>query len=446
MHDLHHNTPEFTVSEISQTLKKTVESSFSHVRIRGEVSSFKLHTSGHAYFTLKDESAVLDAVCWKGNVGRLQIRPEEGMEVIATGKLTTYPGRSKYQVVVESMEIAGEGALLKMLEARKKQLAAEGLFDEERKKPLPFIPKSIGVVTSPTGAVIRDILHRIEDRFPNHVLVWPVLVQGDGAAEQIAAAIHGFNNLPSPPELLIVARGGGSLEDLWCFNEEIVVRAVADSTIPIISAVGHETDITLCDFAADQRAPTPTAAAEFAVSVRRDLAKHLQHHHSRIQDQLDNKLSLLETRVDALKRGIPDLDSLMGDWSQRLDDWSERLNMSWATVLKTRHDQVSMISSRLPHPRQTLEKWESALQGVCKRLAPMGMRSINDNQSQLQRWGPLLESYSYERTLERGFTLTLDSQGNVVTSANTVNARDTLNIRFKDGERKVEAKEKLATG
>jgi exodeoxyribonuclease VII large subunit len=248
------NLPEYSVSELSVALKRTVEESFSYVRVRGEVSGFKRAASGHLYMTLKDDSAVIDGVCWRGIAGRLAIQPEDGLEIIATGKLTTYPARSKYQLVIESMELAGEGALLKLLEERRKKLAAQGLFDEDRKQALPFLPNVIGVVTSPTGAVIRDIQHRLADRFPRHVLLWPVLVQGDKAADQISAAIRGFNNLPEGgdiprPDLLIVARGGGSLEDLWSFNEENVVRAAAESQIPLISAVGHETDWTLIDHA-----------------------------------------------------------------------------------------------------------------------------------------------------------------------------------------------------
>jgi exodeoxyribonuclease VII large subunit len=268
------NAPEFTVSELSSALRRTVEDAYGHVRVRGEISGFRgPHSSGHCYFALKDESAKIEAVIWKGVHNRMRFKPQEGLEVIATGKLTTYPGSSKYQIVIEAIEPAGIGALMALMEERKRKLGAEGLFDEARKQLLPWLPDVIGVVTSPTGAVIRDILHRLEDRFPRRVLVWPVRVQGDGSAEQIAAAIRGFNALPKGgsiprPDLLIVARGGGSLEDLWSFNEEIVVRAAADSMIPLISAVGHETDITLIDFAADKRAPTPTAAAEMAVPVR----------------------------------------------------------------------------------------------------------------------------------------------------------------------------------
>src|SRR6266700_4230886 len=272
------NAPEFTVSELSSALKRTVEDAYGHVRVRGEITGFRgPHSSGHCYFALKDEGAKIEAVIWKSAHYRMRVKPQEGLEVIATGKLTTYPGSSKYQIVIEALEPAGIGALMALMEERKKRLAAEGLFDEGRKQILPWLPEVIGVVTSPTGAVIRDILHRLADRFPRRVLVWPVKVQGDGSAEQIAGAIRGFNALSEGgriprPDLLIVARGGGSLGDLWSFNEEIVVRAAASSLIPLISAVGHETDITLIDFAADKRAPTPTAAAFFAVLLRLELA------------------------------------------------------------------------------------------------------------------------------------------------------------------------------
>src|SRR5947199_6352524 len=275
------NIPEWTVSELSAALKKTVEDAFGYVRVRGEISGFRgAHSSGHCYFALKDESAKIEAVIWKTAYGRRCFKPQEGLEVIADGKLTTYPGSSKYQIVIEALEPAGIGALMALMEERKRKLAAEGLFDEARKQLLPWLPEVIGVVTSPTGAVIRDILHRLQDRFPRRVLVWPVKVQGEGSAEQVAAAIRGFNALPErgripQPDLLIVARGGGSLEDLWSFNEEIVVRAAAASMIPLISAVGHETDITLIDFAADMRAPTPTASAQLAAPVRADLLLRL---------------------------------------------------------------------------------------------------------------------------------------------------------------------------
>jgi exodeoxyribonuclease VII large subunit len=319
------NIPVFSVGEISAALKRTVEEAFRLVRVRGEVSGFKRAHSGHLYFTLKDEEAVLSAVCWRGVAARLKLAPEDGLEVIATGRITTYAGRSQYQIIVESVELAGEGALLKLLEERKKKLAAEGLFDAARKKPLPFLPEVIGVVTSPTGAVIRDILHRLEERFPRRVLLWPVAVQGESAAAEIARAIEGFNRLavkaPLPrPDLLIVARGGGSLEDLWPFNEEIVVRAAARSAIPLISAVGHETDVTLIDLAADKRAPTPSAAAEIAVPVRADLLEGVLGHGARLLGAMNRLIEARRGEVRGLGRGLPDPAQLLDGASQRLDD------------------------------------------------------------------------------------------------------------------------------
>ena len=272
------NVTEFSVTEISHALKRTLEDTYGHVRVRGELSGYRgPHSSGHCYFAIKDEGAKLDAVIWRGVFSKLRAKLQEGLEVIATGKITSYPGKSNYQIVIENIEPAGAGALMALLEERRRMLAAEGLFDAARKKPIPYLPNRIGVVTSPTGAVIRDILHRLNDRFPRHVIVWPVRVQGETSATEVAAAIAGFNAMENPPDLIIVARGGGSLEDLWGFNEEIVVRAVAASHIPLISAIGHETDTTLIDLVADYRAPTPTAAAERAVPVRSELLAELGH-------------------------------------------------------------------------------------------------------------------------------------------------------------------------
>src|SRR5881275_3179503 len=319
------NAPEFTVSELSSALRRTVEDAYGHVRVRGEISGFRgPHASGHCYFALKDEGAKIEAVIWKTVHGRMRFKPQEGLEVIATGKLTTYPGSSKYQIVIEAIEPAGIGALMALMEERKKKLAAEGLFDEARKQLLPWLPAVIGVVTSPTGAVIRDILHRLADRFPRRVLVWPVRVQGDGSAEQIAVAIRGFNALPEGgriprPDLLIVARGGGSLEDLWSFNEEIVVRAAADSIIPLISAVGLETDITLIDFAADKRAPTPTAAAEMAVPVRTELVLELMSKARRALACWQRAQDHRRTELRAAARALPNAEELLAIPRQRLD-------------------------------------------------------------------------------------------------------------------------------
>ncbi|MBK8158449.1 MAG: exodeoxyribonuclease VII large subunit [Rhodospirillaceae bacterium] len=309
-----HNAAEITVSELSQAIKRTLEGRFDRVRVKGEISGFKRAASGHLYLMLKDENAALKSVCWKGNAARLGIIPEDGMEVIATGRITTYGDRSEYQLVIERLELGGIGALLRMIEERKKKLAAEGLFDPARKRALPTLPAVIGVVTSPTGAVIRDILHRLADRFPRHVLVWPVLVQGEGAATQIAAAIRGFNALEvggsvPRPDLLIVARGGGSIEDLMAFNEESVVRAAAESSIPLISAVGHETDTTLIDFASDRRAPTPTAAAEMAVPVRSELMTQLGEIGQRLSIGMNRRLGEARLTLEGLSRGIPETDA-----------------------------------------------------------------------------------------------------------------------------------------
>src|SRR5690349_8865965 len=347
------NAPEFTVSELSSALKRTVEDRFGFVRVRGEISGFRgPHSSGHCYFALKDENAKIEAVIWKGTFGRMRVKPEEGLEVIARGKLTTFAGSSKYQIVIDSLEPAGLGALMALLEERKKKLAAEGLFDEARKQLLPFLPEVIGVVTSPTGAVIRDILHRLADRFPRHVIVWPVKVQGDGSAEQVAAAIRGFNALPDggrirKPDLLIVARGGGSLEDLWSFNEEIVVRAAAESMIPLISAVGHETDVTLIDFASDKRAPTPTAAAEIAVPVRAELMAEISALTSRRLACWQRGISQRRKELNLLSRALPAAEDVLAGPRQRLDACAERLPRALLANAQIHHTQYSRCASRL---------------------------------------------------------------------------------------------------
>lgn len=319
--------PEYTVSEISFAIKRTMEDAFARVRVRGEIFGCKRADSGHYYLSLKDENANLSAVCWKGVAAGLKVKPEDGLEVVAAGRITTFAGKSSYQLVIEQMEVAGAGALLKLLEERKQKFAAEGLFDPAHKKPIPFLPRVIGVVTSPAGAVIRDIIHRVTDRFPVRIIVWPTLVQGEGAAEQIAAAVNGFNRLPADgpvprPDLLIVARGGGSLEDLWCFNEEIVIRAVYDSEIPLISAVGHETDTMLIDFVSDLRAPTPTGAAEFAVPVKSELEARLLTLQSRLFSAGGRYLQERRSLLDGLKRGIPNLEQILSENMQKLDDRS----------------------------------------------------------------------------------------------------------------------------
>jgi exodeoxyribonuclease VII large subunit len=439
------NLPEFTVSELSLALKRSIEERFSYVRVRGEVSGWKRHASGHCYFALKDTDAVIDAVCWRQTAIRLQVKPEDGMEVVVTGRLTTYPGRSKYQIVVDAVELAGIGALLKMLEERKQRLAAEGLFAPERKKRIPFLPDVIGVVTSPTGAVIRDILHRLSDRFPRRVLLWPVAVQGEGAAAQIAAAIEGFNALPPGgpvprPDLLIVARGGGSIEDLMPFNEEIVVRAAAASAIPLISAVGHETDTTLIDFAADRRAPTPTAAAEMAVPVRLELLAETASKGGRLTDALRRYFEGLRLRLDGLRRGLPDPQSLIGLAQQRLDDRTERLVVALAALVDRRRHQLAACAARLADPRQALRQRRERVAELGHRLDAAMPVLLDRSAERAAGLAARIETHrkSHEQVLERGYAVVRNAAGIPVTSAQAVTP-GVLTIEFHDGEVSVTA-------
>ena len=389
-------TPILSVSEISLSLKSCVEQVFAHVKVRGEVSDVKRATSGHVYFSLKDKDAVLSAICWRGRNQATMQAIQEGLEVICTGKLSTYPGRSNYQMIVETAEPAGVGALLKLLNERREKLAKEGLFDEAHKRPIPFLPEIIGVITSPTGAVIRDIIHRLTDRFPRHVLVWPVAVQGTECAEQVAAAVRGFNNLPEKflrPDVLIVARGGGSLEDLWGFNEECVVRAVYESVIPVISAVGHETDTTLIDYVADLRAPTPTGAAEKAVPLRADLLRQTQDLRGRLRSGLLRSVQEKQLRVQSLIRALPNLNEIIPLFIQRLDDSSGRLTRAFDVLMKRAEEKVSGL-------------------------------------------GRLLNSYSYQDVLKRGFAL-VSAGGHVLSSAAEAEKHSRMNLTFADGTIKV---------
>ena len=485
------NIPEWTVSELSAALRRTVEDNYGHVRVRGEISGYRgPHSSGHAYFALKDEGARIDAVVWGRTFGRMRIKPEEGLEVVATGRLTTYPGRSTYQIVIESLEPAGLGALMALLEQRKQKLAAEGLFDEARKQLLPFLPAVIGVVTSPTGAVIRDILHRLSDRFPRHVLVWPVRVQGEGAAEEIAAAIRGFNELgrgPIPrPDLLVVARGGGSIEDLWSFNEEIVVRAAADSLIPLISAVGHETDVTLIDFVADRRAPTPTAAAEMAVPVRIALIERVDGLARRSLACWARANDHRRTELRAAIRALPSAEMLLALPRQRLDASADRLPRALIANAQAHHAAYTRIASRLtPHALRIpiLRNRERVLAlagraGQCMRVhgerrrdrfaavaarLSAGLRANADAQSvrvargreriemlsaraaraaltlidrrqgRLERAGQLLAALSYHGVLARGFALVRAEDGRPLRTAAAVGPAMRLDIEFADG-------------
>jgi len=385
--------PILSVTELSLSLKSCVEQVFNHVKVRGEVSDVKRATSGHIYFSLKDKDSVLSAICWKGSSRQCAQHIQEGLEIVCTGKLSTYPGRSNYQMIVEIAEPAGEGALLKLLKDRKEKLEKEGLFDPAHKQPIPFLPEVIGVVTSPTGAVIRDIIHRVSDRFPRHIIVWPVAVQGEECAAQVAAAVRGFNALPEngkipKPDVLIVARGGGSLEDLWGFNEECVVRAVYDSKIPVISAVGHETDTTLIDFVSDLRAPTPTGAAEKAVPVRLELYNTLNTKENNLKSALNQTVIESRLKIQKLTGRFPNLNEIIQSFIQKTDDKTERLALAIKTYLNRYQEKTKSMSR-------------------------------------------LLKSYSYQAILERGFAL-VSAGSKVITSAQTAQNQPQLQVRFSD--------------
>jgi exodeoxyribonuclease VII large subunit len=488
------NAPEISVSELSGALKRTIEDQFGFVRVRGEISNYRgPHSSGHAYFCLKDENARIDAVIWKGNFQRLRTKPQEGLEVIATGKVSTFPGKSTYQLIIEAIEPAGIGALMALFEERRRRLAAEGLFDEARKQLLPFLPESIGVVTSPTGAVIRDILHRIADRFPRHILVWPVRVQGETSAAEVTAAIEGFNLLAEDgplrrPDLIIVARGGGSLEDLWAFNEESVVRAAASSLLPLISAIGHETDWTLIDYAADLRAPTPTGAAEKAVPVRLELLAAMADLDRRHQSAILRLLDRRRAELRGLARVLPQGEAIVALPRQRLD----RASASLDGALTRNHDRQRIILARLshrlaqqsPHAKvarvgQRLESLEQRMRQcldvgferraqrlnhamsrlstaritrlrleteriavAAKTLATLSQRQkrsfvtgLSVRNAKLRSLAQLLQSLGYRQVLSRGFALVRDAEGHPLRLASQIDDGDQLQIEFADGRK-----------
>ncbi len=483
----HSNVSEFSVSGLSGAIKRTVEDAFGRVRVRGELGRVSRPASGHVYLDLKDDRAVIAGVIWKGAASKLPIKPEEGLEVIATGKITTFPGQSKYQIVIDHLEPAGAGALMALLEERKKRLAAEGLFDDERKKPLPYLPKVIGVVTSPTGSVIRDILHRLNDRYPLHVIVWPVRVQGETSAGEVARGIVGFNELEPDgfimrPDVLIVARGGGSVEDLWGFNEEIVVRAAAMSDIPLISAIGHETDTTLIDYVADRRAPTPTGAAEMAVPVKGELQAYVAQLGARLQAAISRETDKRRERLRASSRGLPAADALLALPRQKLDGIAMRLGsgLDRATAQKrirfaeaAARISPERLSARLSlargtlrqmdrglpisfgrfvtGKRQALETRASALKPtVVSRKSVEGRERIavavgridralerrferaNADTTRIQR---LLRTLSYKSVLARGFSLVRDENGQPVRSNKGLDAGAVLDIEFGDQTR-----------
>ncbi|MFN7009006.1 MAG: exodeoxyribonuclease VII large subunit [Allorhizobium sp.] len=486
--DSRSNLAEFTVSELSGSIKRTIETAFDHVRVRGEISGYRgPHSSGHAYFSLKDDKSRIDAVIWKGSFSKLKYRPEEGMEVIATGRITTFPGSSKYQIVIDQMEPAGAGALMALIEERKRKLGAEGLFDPAAKQLLPYMPKVIGVVTSPTGAVIRDILHRIADRFPVHVLVWPVKVQGEGSGEEVANAIHGFNALAPEgaiplPDVLIVARGGGSLEDLWSFNDEIVVRAAAASSIPLISAVGHETDWTLIDYAADVRAPTPTGAAEMAVPVKADLVAQVANLSARLSGATSRQMEIRRQGVRALTRALPSLDQLLALPRRRFDEAAAGLGrgLELNTMAKRRSFERAaaalrpdMLARRIGERRQRVaertaladrivermidrlqsrvsgadavlrtlparllaqtERSRDRLEWLTRRADSAVFNELRASRSALAGHERMLQSLSYKNVLQRGYAVVRDGANRPVSRAAGLAAGSAIAIEFADG-------------
>ncbi len=470
MSDAVGNLPEISVSDLSGAIKRIVEDAFGYVRVRGEISGYRGPAgSGHVYFALKDQSAKIDAVIWKGVFGRMKTRPEEGLEVIATGKVSTFPGSSKYQLIVESLEPAGVGALLAQLEERRKRLQAEGLFDPARKQILPYLPAVIGVVTSPTGAVIRDIIHRIADRFPLHVLVWPVRVQGESSPAEVAAGIRGFNAIDGlgaipRPDVIIVARGGGSLEDLWGFNDEAVVRAAAESGIPLVSAVGHETDTTLIDYAADLRAPTPTGAAEMIVPVRAELLAANGDLAARLAGGLRRLVERRKTELRGAVRALPSPENLLAQPRQRLDLASQRLPGGLRAGFDARRIALSRLANRLEgrSPRAELARRRGRLESVADRLAnaltgrlnrasseitrdrerlhgltnrvlPALHRQFQRRQERLDNAAKLLKGYSYQGVLDRGFALVLDDAGHPVRTTHAVSAGMAVTVRVADG-------------
>jgi exodeoxyribonuclease VII large subunit len=434
------NVPEFTVSEISAAVKSAIERGFAFVRVKGELSGVKRHTSGHVYLDLKDQNAVLAGVIWKGSVRNLRVQPQNGLEVVATGRLTTFGGQSKYQIVIEQLQLAGVGALMQLIEERRKKLAAEGLFADERKKKLPYLPQVIGVVTSPTGAVIRDILHRLEDRFPRHVLVWPVAVQGDRAGAEVAAAIQGFNALKAGgriprPDVLIVARGGGSIEDLMAFNDEAVVRAAAASEIPLISAVGHETDTTLIDFAADRRAPTPTAAAEMAVPVRAELVRQIVDRTHRLETGRLRVFTTARTRLTDIARALPRRERLLEVPRQRFDHAASKLGSALTLLVNQQRGRFDRAAAKLtPAPLlQTVRRDHEKVTTLAHRMQLSMQRRVSDLSARMTTNAKLLDTLSYRATLNRGFALVAKAGRGLVERGAEIKPGDKLEITFADG-------------
>ena len=434
------NNPVYSVGEFSHVIKKLVETNFSYVRIRGEISRPSFPGSGHVYFTLKDADGTIAAIIWKYTLPRLSIMPEEGMEVICTGKITTFAGQSKYQIIVDNMEVAGEGALLKMLEDRRKKLIAEGLFNPEHKKPIPYLPEIIAVITSSSGAVIKDILHRLSDRFPSHVYIWPVAVQGEESAKQVSNAIDQLNQLSKEtnvkrPDLIIVARGGGSLEDLWSFNEEIVVRSVFNSTIPIISAVGHETDTTLIDFVSDLRAPTPTGAAEKSVPVRDELKVRLGELGLRIHSSFLSKVNNNKNQLRNLVRLLGKPDQILDNKSQKLDYSYRDLENLFQNIFVDQKNKISQFAQRLLPPKVLINNLDAKKQLLDTKFRNLIENLIDKKQTRFISLGKLLEAASFKRILDRGFSLVMDLDGKPIKLSSQATQKSNIQIKFSDNTR-----------
>lgn len=430
--------PEYTVSELSGLIKRNIEETVGFVRVRGEISGFKIAPSGHIYFSLKDNNAVLSAVCWKGLANSLKHPPEDGLDVVCTGSITIYAGQSKYQMIVQNINPVGLGALMALLEKRKQQFITEGLFNPEHKKKLPFLPKIIGVVTSPTGAVINDILHRIKDRFPSRVIIWPVLVQGEESAQQVARAIYGFNSLDKDvgvprPDVLIIARGGGSIEDLWGFNEEIVVRAVFNSQIPIISAIGHETDTTLIDYVADVRAPTPTAAAEFAVPVKRELACIVHDLEQRQLYAFERYMDNNNAQVASLQYGLPNLQSVINNYAQKLDDFSLRLIDAFPRYSANILNKLQLLAAKIEAPNYFLNINKNKLTSLFSQISNALKGRLLSENHRLEMAAKLLESYDYKNTLKRGFAVIRDAEKNIISSIAHAKPTQAISVELADG-------------
>lgn len=437
------NLVEISISNLADSLKRTIEEQFSYVKIRGEISGFKKHSSGHLYFSLKDDNALINAIMWKGTTSRLNFSPEDGIEVVATGKVTTYAGRSQYQIIVDTMQPAGVGALMALLEKRKAQFAAEGLFSEERKKKIPFLPKVIAILTSETGAVIRDIIHRLNDRYMPHVLLLPIAVQGELSARQVAYGIKLFNSFTEDsiiprPNVIIIARGGGSVEDLWSFNEEIVVRNIATSQIPVISAVGHETDFTLCDFVADLRAPTPTAAAEMAVPIKRDLIACLATFDARLLQGLRNNMNILKGNVHKLN--LPKLDRILANPRQKYDFFSDKLPLALKNIITLKRSIFFEKSSGLnAHAlKKNVQSLYREINHCDKQQTYLIKKNLQEKRQKLESIERMLDILSYKSVLKRGFVGVKDNQGKYLTQKSQILAKDAeMTLEFYDGDIKV---------